>query len=38
MYHLIGNENHIMNHVYFSFSFGCEEVQNQAYGSMLLTM
>lgn len=31
MYHSIVNENHIINHVCFSFSFGCQEIQNQTY-------
>lgn len=37
MYHLTGNENHINNHMNFSFPFGCQGVQNQTYGSVLLT-
>ena len=31
VYHVMGSKNHIISPVYSSFSFGCQEIQNQTY-------
>lgn len=35
MYHFMANKNHINSHVYFSFSFGCQEIQNQTHRNVI---